>query len=58
MALGRVFSTGTGLETDNFPECDVGTALWSNRKAAEPMGAGGPGEVFHSQAAQQELLKR
>ena len=49
---------GKGLETEKLPECDVGTALWSNRKAAERMGARGPGEFFQSEPARRELLKR
>lgn len=44
LALGRIFSMGRGLEAENcFAECDVGTALWSCQKAAEPGGACGSG---------------
>lgn len=42
---GRVFSVGRGLDTENrFAECDVGTALQNQRKAAEAVCASAPAD--------------
>ena len=45
LTQGRVFSVGRGLDTENrFAECDVGTSLQNQRKAAEAVRACASGQ--------------